>query len=531
MKKLFLIIFMLFTFIIGLNVNVFASVGNDYFQELTENYSQNPKSSCTFVATTMLLSYYDTYLNDDIIPEQYDAVSDRLGSSPGVFRESVESKKSSEFVPELIAMKEKSLQGLLMYIAGLFDYELGSINNQQREQVLIYYFNNYTDFDYGVDYTFTHLSVSIDPKSTQSQVEEFVEDKINAGEPVIYCYDFGTNKSIDPSTDPERSGHAAIAHSYSNNDIYVHLGDDKDMYGNNMNNYSNYNLSNKDYYAYTIATGAFSINFNIEHKHSNNYVIDDDDYYHLLQCPCGYYTYETHNTIVTETGAPRCKDCNKAFSLNESFNIMLDPSNDSLCGTHVSIYGGSLNSTDIVVGYTRVAYVIGGSEVSRLDYNWHSSNTDICEVTKYGTILAKDVGTAYIIASSKDEPFKFDIILVTVLEDTTAGTKYISMTTDIRTPNELNGTEVRLNNGNANEFSVHSGFTRALCFSLNNAYPSIDDFTWQSSNSCLQLLPGGYVKANEVEEETIVYVFGYSKYNTNIMAVMTFTVIPYEEGE
>ena len=105
------------------------------------------------------------------------------------------------------------------------------------------------------------------------------------------------------------------------------------------------------------------------------------------------------------------------------------------------------------------------------------------------------------------------------------------MTTDIRTPNELNGTEVRLNNGNANEFSVHSGFTRALCFSLSNAYPSIDDFTWQSSNSCLQLLPGGYVKANEVEEETTVYVYGYSKYNTNIMAVMTFTVIPYEEGE
>lgn len=528
MKKLFLIIFMLLTFIIGLNVNVFASVDNDYFQELTENYSQNPQVSCTYVATTMLLSYYDTYLNDDVIPEQYDKTSDNFNSSPGVYRENVESIDTSIYMPELISMKDKSLQGLLMDIADKLGYQGSSINNQQREQVLIYYFNNYTDFDYGVDYTFTHLSVIVDPKSTQSQVEEFVEDKINAGEPVIFCYDyFENNGALNPSA--SGIGHASVAYAYTNGKITAHIGWDTNKDGVYMPDYTHFELNSGN----CKSTSAFSINFtdNVEHKHSNNYAIDDDDYHHMAYCPCGYYTYETHNTIVTETGAPKCKSCNKVFSSNQSFDIMLDPSNDSLCGTHVSIYGGSLNSTDIVVGYTRIAYVIGGSEVSRLDYNWHSSNTDICEVTKYGTILAKDAGTAYIIASSKDEPFKFDIISVTVLEDTTAETKYISMTTDIRTPNELNGTEVRLNNGNANEFSVHSGFTRALCFSLSNAYPSIDDFTWQSSNSCLQLLPGGYVKANEVEEETTVYVYGYSKYNTNIMAVMTFTVIPYEEGE
>ena len=518
------------------NVKVEASVNNDYFINLTENFSYNPNSTCPFVSLTMLLSYYDTYKNDDIIPEQYDAVSDRLGSSPGVYRETVEGQYHSEYVEELIGMKDYSLQGLLMYIADICGCDLRNIDNDDRVLILKHYFSNYTDFEFGVDYTFNYLTIKESPveeRVTEDDVLQLVKDEIDADRPVIFCYGFENY-----SNNYDIGEHAAVAYEYNivieedeesnesniREELFVHLGDKM------LSRYFHYNVMDYDV---LMKKSVFSINFtdNVEHKHSNNYAIDDDDYHHLLQCPCGYYTYETHNTIVTETGEPRCKSCNKGFSSNPSFDIMLDPSNDSLCGTHVSIYGGSLNSTDIVVGYTRIAYVIGGSEVSRLDYNWHSSNTDICEVTKYGTILAKDAGTAYIIASSKDVPFKFDIISVTVLEDTTAETKYISMTTDIRTPNELNGTEVRLNNGNANEFSVHSGFTRALCFSLSNAYPSIDDFTWQSSNSCLQLLPGGYVKANEVEEETTVYVYGYSKYNTNIMAVMTFTVIPYEEGE
>ena len=35
----------------------------------------NYKGSCGYVAIGMLLSYYDTFLSDDIIPEQYDVIS------------------------------------------------------------------------------------------------------------------------------------------------------------------------------------------------------------------------------------------------------------------------------------------------------------------------------------------------------------------------------------------------------------------------------------------------------------------------
>ena len=46
-----------------------------YYDNLTYNYGINYKNSCGYIALGMLLSYYDTYLYDGIIPEQFDAVS------------------------------------------------------------------------------------------------------------------------------------------------------------------------------------------------------------------------------------------------------------------------------------------------------------------------------------------------------------------------------------------------------------------------------------------------------------------------
>ena len=65
-----------------------------YYNNLNVNMGVNVKGSCGYVAMTMLLSYYDTYLNDDIISDEYDAVS--IGSdvdmnarcnSPGTYYE------------------------------------------------------------------------------------------------------------------------------------------------------------------------------------------------------------------------------------------------------------------------------------------------------------------------------------------------------------------------------------------------------------------------------------------------------------
>lgn len=43
-----------------------------YFYNLTQNLGDNISNACFFVGITMILSYFDTYYNDNIIPELYD---------------------------------------------------------------------------------------------------------------------------------------------------------------------------------------------------------------------------------------------------------------------------------------------------------------------------------------------------------------------------------------------------------------------------------------------------------------------------
>ncbi len=46
-----------------------------YFENLINKYPTNSTSRCSYVALSMLLSYYDTTLNDNIISEDYDSVA------------------------------------------------------------------------------------------------------------------------------------------------------------------------------------------------------------------------------------------------------------------------------------------------------------------------------------------------------------------------------------------------------------------------------------------------------------------------
>lgn len=50
-----------------------------YFEKLNQNHSQNTNETCTLVAAEILLSYYDTFHNDNIVPEEYEFKS--YGSS------------------------------------------------------------------------------------------------------------------------------------------------------------------------------------------------------------------------------------------------------------------------------------------------------------------------------------------------------------------------------------------------------------------------------------------------------------------
>ena len=50
-----------------------TDIAFEYFSKLLNNYGVNDKGSCPFIATEMLLSYYDTFYNDFIIPSNYES--------------------------------------------------------------------------------------------------------------------------------------------------------------------------------------------------------------------------------------------------------------------------------------------------------------------------------------------------------------------------------------------------------------------------------------------------------------------------
>ena len=51
------------------NLNNFA---NYYFSNLNNNFGTNTHGTCSFVAMGMLLSFYDTYLNDSFVPDAFE---------------------------------------------------------------------------------------------------------------------------------------------------------------------------------------------------------------------------------------------------------------------------------------------------------------------------------------------------------------------------------------------------------------------------------------------------------------------------
>ena len=99
---------------------------------------------------------------------------------------------------------------------------------------------------------------------------------------------------------------------------------------------------------------------------------------------------------------------------------MIDPGEGYICGSQINLLESNLiiksyNDNYITEGFTRIIYLSLDytNDISRLDYNWYSSNSEILEVTPYGTVLAKSVTSdisVLVMAVNKNNP---DIIYIT----------------------------------------------------------------------------------------------------------------------
>ena len=259
-----------------------------YFNNLTNNFGNNKKGSCTYIAFAMLLSYYDTYWDDAIIPENYDMItmlsSNELGlnvESPGIYTEGspiiwdnmstadyyqvVEQYSNAHFHLKLIQMgKEKFGQ----YKFDNSDSPCG-LNKNQLDELMNYYLHNYMNFDESkINYT-----------STDNNVRQFVIDNIQNGKPVLVRMKSTTISGI---------GHAFILYDYdeTNDELYGHFGWKIDEY-----KFEHIKLSTTPYNYFMDAT---VLNINTAHNCSNNYKYSDGYDYLETYCPCIHSIHESH---------------------------------------------------------------------------------------------------------------------------------------------------------------------------------------------------------------------------------------------
>lgn len=247
----------------------FSNFKNSYFYNLSQNYSENENGSCGYVAIGMLLSYYDTYLSDDIIPGIYDSPSTGSSTnmiermdSPGVRNDKLNISDSRNYYNKITKLEKPSFQGKLMEIANSKNIINFNDNKpfgtyiEDRIDILNTYFKEVLGYEYGKEYSLNY---------TTTNVREFTISEIKKGNPVMLSLFY---KNTD-------EGHVVIAYDYDETE-------------NILPGYSHYNVD----YLFGPYRGALTINFNLNHSHSNNYKVNNTSYCYN---DCNIYTYSGSN--------------------------------------------------------------------------------------------------------------------------------------------------------------------------------------------------------------------------------------------
>ena len=294
-----------------------------YFKNLHTNFNENHRESCGYVALSMLLSYYDTILCDNIVPKTFDEPV-RSEKEPN-FEESpgVECFYQPEFNPDEMSYKKyvrhinrnknKYLYERLLKIAikkklndkpkdkKSTDYNFRATAEEIREVAENYLrkIAKLKGSDYSIDVKQT------DEKTTSEDIRDYIIRKIKQGYPVW----------VGVSDPNEKVGHIVIAYDYNEklDKIYCHFGyrDETRTYPVVVQKRNKLVIEEEEVTLaytklvpeevdYTLYTSALVIDFNeekISHSHTNNYevAVRGDIFYY---CPDG--TYTTKNDLVIE---------------------------------------------------------------------------------------------------------------------------------------------------------------------------------------------------------------------------------------
>ena len=300
-----------------------SSVVIDYFNNLYTYSPINSAGSCGYVSLIQYLSFYDSFYNDSIIPEEYErnqgiasTLSEARSISPGVLRQSYPNPNLGNVTVEdfynfVIANKDTDYQMKLMYIVNEYD-EHSSSNYSYSIGMWNYFkvFNSITALNNATFSYRQYQNYSSNAKPYDEGViiwfENYVKNLLDNDKPVILHI-----KQCDPEagTIDDESYHSVVAYYYDSNGIHANFG-----WGSNSTDKV---ISLFDYYICEAGVLDF---INVEETHSVNFKVGTEHY-----CGCGdliEHSYTDHYTLNTSANHKAYCRCGKYILGNHT----IDPS-------------------------------------------------------------------------------------------------------------------------------------------------------------------------------------------------------------
>lgn len=272
-----------------------------YFQNLKNYAPLNPNGSCGYVSLIECLTYYDTFYNDNIVPEKYerktgdvDNFYDAIIESPGVKR-SVYPPEGDNLYNHIEQQKEEDYQ---MYLMSIGNSVLGREPKNYSPEIGMVEYNKILDKllpSSEVSYSYKEASdfgIFADYKSEKAiqGFDSYVKDIIDSGHPaILHIMNYNYEKEA-------YEYHAVVAYYYDSKGIHANFG-----YGDSRNDSV---LSDR---CYIKEAGVLDFS-NLEETHSSNYSVNG-----VLYCGCGHshkhsyteYTYYNNSLHV------ECCSCGK----------------------------------------------------------------------------------------------------------------------------------------------------------------------------------------------------------------------------
>ncbi|MDD5932845.1 MAG: hypothetical protein PUC70_00990 [bacterium] len=257
-----------------------------YFSNLKGRFGNNVKGSCTYVAVDMLLSYYDSFWNDNFLPEKYDGenvfVNETIlnaTESPGSKNEadvgiSTNNLSDEEYL-NLVNNHKDDIVHFDLLSRGI--EKLNLYNEDKKILSLSTSLSNVRDVIY--DYLDESISLSRDDikigfkNSNPTKMRETIIENVSKGIPVII-----DARDREDSSAEDVSAHSFLAYDYDeiNDEIYCNAG----WYGSSYSHISMTDLG----FPYIQEIMYFEPT--IEHEHSFNYSRYDEYGDTVEVCAC-----------------------------------------------------------------------------------------------------------------------------------------------------------------------------------------------------------------------------------------------------